>query len=161
MKTEKELLKQYFEEISLDTGCYCFGPHDTMDALEQGCIQTLLCWQDLEMTRIVLRNPEDDSSSVKYLSEHAEEKGAHLHAADGAQLEVLERCSLVEWLCDHCRESGASLEFVTDRTAEGSQFCRGFGGIGGLLRYKMQFTAEDAHEENWNQSDFDEEDFFV
>ena len=26
---------------------------------------------------------------------------------------------------------GAALEIVTDRSQEGSQFCRGFGGIGG------------------------------
>jgi peptide chain release factor subunit 1 len=32
------------------------------------------------------------------------------------------------------------LEFVTDRSQEGSQFCKGFGGIGGLLRWKVDFV---------------------
>jgi peptide chain release factor subunit 1 len=36
---------------------------------------------------------------------------------------------------------GAKLEFVTNRSAEGSQFCKGFGGIGGMLRYKIDFQS--------------------
>jgi peptide chain release factor subunit 1 len=36
---------------------------------------------------------------------------------------------------------GATLEFVTNRSQEGSQFVKGFGGIGGILRYKLDFDA--------------------
>lgn len=32
------------------------------------------------------------------------------------------------------------MEFITDRSQEGSQFCKGFGGIGGLLRWKVDFV---------------------
>jgi hypothetical protein len=32
---------------------------------------------------------------------------------------------------------GATLEIVTDKSQEGSQFVRGFGGVGGILRYKV------------------------
>ena len=28
---------------------------------------------------------------------------------------------------------GATLEIITDRSQEGAQFCKGFGGIGGML----------------------------
>lgn len=28
--------------------------------------------------------------------------------------------------------SGATLEIITDKSQEGAQFCKGFGGIGGL-----------------------------
>ena len=33
------------------------------------------------------------------------------------------------------QDYGAHLEIITDKSQEGSQFCSGFGGIGGLLRY--------------------------
>jgi peptide chain release factor subunit 1 len=33
------------------------------------------------------------------------------------------------------------LEFVTDKSEEGSQFVRGFGGIGGMLRYQVDLAA--------------------
>jgi len=40
---------------------------------------------------------------------------------------------LLEWLAQNYKKKGAILEFVTDRSQEGSQFCKGFGGIGGVL----------------------------
>ena len=36
-----------------------------------------------------------------------------------------------------------TLEFVTNRSQEGSQFVKGFGGIGGILRYKVDFMEHD------------------
>jgi peptide chain release factor subunit 1 len=55
-------------------------------------------------------------------------------------LEITERVPLVEWLANEYKKFGANIEFVTDRSQEGSQFCKGFGGIGGLLRWRVDFT---------------------
>lgn len=33
------------------------------------------------------------------------------------------------------------MELITDKSAEGSQFCSGFGGLGGVLRYRVDFAA--------------------
>ena len=33
--------------------------------------------------------------------------------------------------------SGATLEIITDRSQEGAQFVRGFGGIGGMFECKL------------------------
>ena len=35
------------------------------------------------------------------------------------------------------------IEFVTNKSQEGSQFCRGFGGIGGILRYQLDMRSFD------------------
>ena len=42
-------------------------------------------------------------------------------------------------LANMYKSFGAQLEFITDRSQEGSQFCKGFGGIGGILRWKVDF----------------------
>lgn len=67
--------------------------------------------------------------------------------------------SLLEWFADHYREFGANLEFVTDRSQEGAQFVKGFGGIGGLLRYKVDFTnlatVDDEDEDEFYSDDDD------
>jgi peptide chain release factor subunit 1 len=39
------------------------------------------------------------------------------------------------------KDYGCTLEFITNRSQEGSQFVRGFGGIGGHLRYKVDFAT--------------------
>jgi peptide chain release factor subunit 1 len=49
--------------------------------------------------------------------------------------------TLLEWFAEKYKDFGAALEFVTDRSQEGAQFVKGFGGIGGLLRYKVDFTS--------------------
>ena len=41
---EKKLIQRYFDEISQDTGKYCFGVDDTLKCLELGAIETLIVW---------------------------------------------------------------------------------------------------------------------
>lgn len=48
--------------------------------------------------------------------------------------------NLLEWFSEKYTDFGANLEFVTNRSQEGSQFVKGFGGIGGILRYKVDFA---------------------
>ncbi|KAL4705395.1 hypothetical protein ACJJTC_002418 [Scirpophaga incertulas] len=48
---EKKLIGRYFEEISQDTGKYCFGVDDTLRALELGAVETLICWENLDIRR--------------------------------------------------------------------------------------------------------------
>jgi hypothetical protein len=45
---------------------------------------------------------------------------------------------MLEWLANNYKKFGCALEFVTDRSEEGNQFCKGFGGIGGVLRYSVR-----------------------
>lgn len=67
---EKKLIQKYFDEIALDTGKYCFGISDTLKALEMGAVETLIVWENLEMTRNTLRNAADGKSSSFYISSH-------------------------------------------------------------------------------------------
>lgn len=61
------------------------------------------------------------------------------HFKDGEhELEKIEVESLTEWLAENYNTYGAELHFITDKSAEGCQFVKGFGGIGGFLRYKVE-----------------------
>jgi peptide chain release factor subunit 1 len=53
----------------------------------------------------------------------------------------------VEWMAENFTDFGVTLEFVTDRSSEGAQFVKGFGGIGGLLRWKVDFVEMDEYME--------------
>jgi peptide chain release factor subunit 1 len=46
-------------------------------------------------------------------------------------MELVESQPLLEWLANNYKTFGATLEIITDKSQEGSQFVRGFGGIGG------------------------------
>lgn len=50
----------------------------------------------------------------------------------GVELELVDSMPLLEWLANNYKSFGATLEIITDRSQEGSQYVRGFGGIGGM-----------------------------
>jgi len=157
---EKRLLQRYFDEISQDTGKYCFMVQDTLQALEMSAVEVLVVWENLTINRLQVRNASTSEESVLHLTPEQERNEAHFHDAEtGALLEIIERITLVEWLANNYKNFGANLEFITDRSQEGSQFCRGFGGIGGLLRWKVDFVEmEMAAELDITLADDDDDD---
>lgn len=138
---EKRLLQKYFDEISQDTGKYCFMVQDTLQALEMSSVDTVIVWENLAVNRLVVKNTSTGEEKVLHLTPEQETNDSHFHdPVTGVQLEIVDRMTLVEWLANSYKSFGANLEFITDRSQEGSQFCRGFGGIGGLLRWKVDFA---------------------
>ena len=71
---EKRLLQKYFDEISQDTGKYCFMVEDTLKALELGAVETLVVWENLDIDRLTLRNHAAGEDKVLHLSK---EQQAH------------------------------------------------------------------------------------
>ena len=63
----------------------------------------------------------------------------------------------VDWITENYKNYGCKLFFVSDRSGEGAQFVEGFGGIGGILRYKVDMEDYDENELN---SFSDDEDIF-
>jgi peptide chain release factor subunit 1 len=61
---EKKLIQKYFDEISQDTGKYCFGIDDTLKALELGAVETLVVWENLDIIRHFLRNAAGGTSTI-------------------------------------------------------------------------------------------------
>lgn len=144
---EKKLIQKYFDEISMDTGKFCFGVDDTIKAMELGAVETLIVWENLEINRYVLTNPSTGVTKTLFLNPAQEKIRSLFQGRDenGAEieLEVTDKVSLVEWFANNYMNYGAALEFVTDKSQEGAQFVRGFGGIGGLMRYPVEIHHEE------------------
>lgn len=148
---EKKVLSKFFEEISVDSGLVVFGVVDTMKVLETGAIETLLLYENMDMWRVVLKNKEDETTSIVFLtSDQLTDPKHYKDANTKAELETVESLQLSEWLAENYVNFGASLNFITDKSSEGFQFVKGFGGIGGFLRYKVDVDKMDAddHEED-------------
>ncbi|GAA5897153.1 translation termination factor eRF1 [Sporobolomyces salmoneus] len=164
---EKKLIQQYFDEISHDSGKYCFGVDDTLRGLEMGAVETLIVWENLDVTRHYLRDstgaehivhvhappPAANTSKaaenaqgggINALSE--QDRAKFLDKTTGLEMEQSkEPQPLLEWLAENYQSMGAQLEFITNKSQEGSQFVKGFGGIGGLCRYKVDFGELNEH----------------
>jgi peptide chain release factor subunit 1 len=90
-------------------------------------------------------NPER-SNPILFLRADQESDKKWFVDEEGKDMEVLEKLSMIEWLAANYKTFGCALEIVTDRSQEGSQFVTGFGGIGGLLRYRVDFNTLEVDE---------------
>lgn len=102
---EQSILRKFFDEMTFDTGKYCFTLKSTLSMLEMGALETLI------------------------ISETCEEK----HNGE----------LFIDWIAENYSAYKINLEVVSDKTGEGTQFVEGFGGIGGILRYKVEIDEED------------------
>ncbi len=146
---EKKLIGRYFDEISQDTGKFCFGIVDTLQALTMGSVETLVVWENLDINRYVLKVHSSDEEVILQLTPEQEKDKTHfVDKETGVELELVDKCPLLEWLANEYKTFGTTLEIVTDRSQEGCQFCKGFGGIGGILRYRVDFQSMEAESDD-------------
>jgi len=121
---EKNLIQKYMSEISMNTGKICYGIKDVMYALKEGCIETLIVWENLPLIRI------ENKEEVEYVNELKE------GISENNML-------FVDWIATNYKDFGCSLEIISDASSEGRQFVMGFGGLGGILRYPLDFNADE------------------
>jgi len=144
---EKKVIKKYFDEIAQDTGKICFGIDDTMKCLESSAVETLMVWENLEYWRLDVRNPTTGAEEVLVLSPAQLKEPKHFRDEENqCDKEIVEKVELVEWLSTNYTQYGCKLEIVSNKSQEGSQFCKGFGGMGGFLRYRCDFLEQDVFE---------------
>lgn len=136
---EKKLINAYFDEISQDTGKVCYGIEDTLKALELGACETLIVFENLEITRWTLKSSAGAEVIIHTNKVQEQNRELFMDKETGQEMEVVEQMPFLEWLAEKYQDFGAALEFVSDRSSEGNQFVKGFGGIGAMLRYKVNF----------------------
>ncbi|KAG6379169.1 eukaryotic peptide chain release factor subunit 1 [Boletus reticuloceps] len=147
-----ELAAESLSNVKIRTST-CFGIDDTLRALEVGAVETLIVWENLDVTRYVLRNAAGEESIV-HANGQEKDREKFLDKSTGLEMEqATEPQSLLEWFAEKYKDFGTNLEFVTNRSQEGAQFVKGFGGIGGLLRYKIDMS-------NLASVDDDEDEFY-
>jgi len=149
---EKKLIATFFSALDRDTGMVCYGMEECQSALSQHLVRTLIVWEELAIKRLVFRRrrsemskqSNDESSPdvfIRLVSSKTTTAAAVAEAvAAEGECDLVSECQWTEWLTDHYRELGCELEFVTDRTPEGSQFCLGFGGVACVLQYAVDPT---------------------
>lgn len=119
----------------------------------------------MDIQRLVLKDPSNlvkGERVVHYSPSQipdATSSNRFTDPSDGAELEILERVSFIEWIATNYSSYGTRLEFVTDKSQEGNQFVKGFGGIGGILRFKLDLTTLDGEVGTDHGSDDGDGDF--
>jgi len=87
--------------------------------------------------------PSDQSNQTKFKDED-----------NGSDLEVIDNTPLTEYYMEFYKNLVSKMEIITEKTSEGNQFVKGFGGIGGILRYKVEQNFELMDDNGFNDEDF-------
>ena len=156
------MITKFFSEIALDTGMIVFGVNDTMKALEMSACEKVMLYEELAHTRYEIKNPVKGDIKVWYLTKAQEDDPKYFKDPDtGIDLEVVASEPLCDWLCVHYGSFGAKIELISDKTQEGFQFVKGFGGIGGFLRYKIDIDEIMDNNANLGGDEFDADEDFI
>ena len=159
---EKKVIGRFFEEIALDTGMITFGVEDTMKALELGALETMMLFENIEIMRYEIKNPVKNETKTFLLNAQQEQDPKYFKDAEtGVDLEVVSCEQLADWLCLHYKDYGITIEFITDKSPDGFQFVKGFGGIGGFLRYRIDVDDVIGDAMGNYDDDFDPEEDFI
>eukprot|EP01119_Soliformovum_irregulare_P018967 TRINITY_DN5921_c0_g1_i1.p1 TRINITY_DN5921_c0_g1~~TRINITY_DN5921_c0_g1_i1.p1 ORF type:complete len:300 (+),score=101.03 TRINITY_DN5921_c0_g1_i1:451-1350(+) len=156
---EKKIISQFFEEIarSDDNAKISYGMRDTLPLIDSGVIETLIVWENLPDIRSVVQSPDGVTRTFVCKEEDIPK---HVEKGD----EILESDLFVDWITENYHNFGMALVIVGDATPEGSQFCRGFGGVGAVLRYNIASEIvepqEDEVEEGKEEDEDDESEYW-
>lgn len=117
-----------------------------------------MVYEDLDVERFIVKKP-DGTETLHYMTKAEAAKANLTKTEDGQGNNDVQSESLVDWLTMNYTKCGCTLELVSNKSQEGSQFVKGFGGIGGLLRYKMDLMSLRELEKAGLKAEADANDF--
>ena len=160
---EQNVLTNYFSRLArMDDDLTTCGVHGTLYAIQQGALDTLILWNNLPTVRYVLFDSTTKETRVVNWEPRLDHKwnppSLDSLLKDKAETwGIISKVLLVDWLVEN--HDSCSLVLVSDASDQGSQFSRGLGGVGGILRYNIKIPLPcEFHEEV--EEEEDDEDFF-
>lgn len=151
---EIKLIESFFQHIAKDSGMYCFGVDETMRALEMSSVECLILWEELDLLRCVVLDTSTDTDDVESVW-YVQPSQLKSRLEKQVSFKVKDQSLLLDWLVENYKNFGTRIQLVSDNSSEGNQFCKGFGGIGGILRFQLPSNPVDDVE----YDDYDEYDY--
>lgn len=147
MMEEKKVMSSFMHEIALDTGKYCYGVKDIQDCLEEGAVEDLIVYEDLNLFWMKVFDKEKNEEKEIFLKAEEKEK---------CEYKIIEEEEYVDYITNNYKNYGCKLNIISDKTAVGNQIISGFGGLCGILRWKRcMVNYEEKDDEDDDMDDFD------
>ncbi|KAL4487798.1 hypothetical protein ABPG73_005058 [Tetrahymena malaccensis] len=153
---EMKLLSDFYSNFSLETNKVVFGGELTVRALEEGNVKKLILCQDSELQRVVVYNLKTQEETIQYLMpsqvkvlQDSISKSSDKEAnSKKSQIQLYSQENFNEWIVENISQFSKDLEiiFVSDKTQQGVQFSKGFQGVGGYLKYSLDYSSLHAQE---------------
>ncbi|HDD63686.1 MAG: peptide chain release factor 1 [Thermofilum sp. ex4484_79] len=134
---ERELVRRFLYEIARDTGLAIYGEEEIRKALFQGAVSVLLISEDLEAYRVKYTCP-NCSFTLEKTIRNKDKKIDIVCPKCGEKMKVIEKKELIEELIELAKNVGTDVELISTETEEGEELRRSFGGLGAILRFKVE-----------------------
>ncbi len=131
---EKDLVQRLFEEIRKpDGGLSAYGQEHVRQALMMGAVDTLIISEDLRKSKLDLAC-SSCGAKKEIISDSA---GPHKCEKCGADMTVEKSTDLVEEFHKYAEENSTNVQFISGESEEGELFKKAFGGVAGILRFRI------------------------
>ena len=142
---EKEVMDKFYKELSNDTGMAVYGLNEVQKALNIGAVDLLILSEKLDTYKVTV-----NCSNCGY-TEHRTTKESDLDKLESSiQEEVCPNCSsnsfsisdsisIIEELGAIAETVGTEVVIISPQTEQGEALYSTFGGIVGILRFKLTY----------------------
>jgi len=132
---EKDLMQRLFEEIrEQDGGLSVYGEDQVKNALLIGAVDTLIISEDLRRVKLSLTCPSCGAKKETMAKDSTEDVRCD---KCGAIMKVDEVDDLVGELHKLADANNTKVEFISGESEEGGLLLKAFGGVAGILRFRV------------------------
>jgi peptide chain release factor subunit 1 len=132
---EKDLMQRLFEEIrKTDGGLSVYGEDQVKNALLIGAVDTLIISEDVRRVKLSLTCPACGAKKDAMAKDSTEDIKCD---KCGAIMKVDEVDDLVGDLHKIADQNNTKVEFVSGESEEGGLLMKAFGGVAGILRFRV------------------------
>jgi peptide chain release factor subunit 1 len=132
---EKDLMQRLFEEIRKpDGGLSVYGEEQVKNALMIGAVAILIISEDLRRVKLKLTCPSCGAKKEAMTKDSTDEIKCD---NCGAIMKVDEIDDLVGNLHKIAEQNNTKVEFISGESEEGGLLLKAFGGVAGILRFRV------------------------
>ncbi|MCD6572974.1 MAG: peptide chain release factor aRF-1 [Thermoplasmata archaeon] len=129
---EQKLMKRFLNEIKKDSGLAIYGEEEVRKALEMGALEVVMISDALQKFKVkaVCKNCGYEINDV------VEKLDINCPKCQ-LPMEIVEKKDIVEEYAELAEKYSTQFEIIGRETEEGEILYKAFGGIAGILRYKL------------------------
>lgn len=134
---EKKLMKKFLTGLISENGLSSYGEKEIRTNLQMGAVETLLISENLKSKRLTYECAACGNMMQKTLRQHQKQEEERCSNCNEV-MKVAKEQETAEELIELAEEVNTHVEVISVETEEGTQLDKAFGGIAGILRYKVK-----------------------
>jgi peptide chain release factor subunit 1 len=141
---EKQIVQKFLYEIGHDTSMVTYGEEEVRRALEAGAVRILLLSEGLDIVRVSVKcnvcgyEEKQTMKSQALVSYEQELSTRPCPKCNSQTLSVVDKQDLIEEFAKLAENTNTEVEIISTETEEGQMLKNAFGGIGAILRFRLQ-----------------------